>query len=87
VAFLNCRKACPRGLPKIHWQSSTWPIQLLYLSTMYYSSMQIICKRKVSPFTKDLHRTCGFFITNMQIISYSLAGLPHWHMDSLQQVP
>ena len=33
---LLCRKLNPRGLAENHWQSSTWPINLLYLSTMYY---------------------------------------------------
>lgn len=29
-------KRAPWGLAENHWQSSTWPIRILYLSTMYY---------------------------------------------------
>jgi hypothetical protein len=37
VAFPeSSEKRSPRGLAEYRWQSSTWPINLVYLSTMYY---------------------------------------------------
>src|ERR1041385_959249 len=43
--FLSSQKACSLGSAENYWQSSTWPIRLLYLSTMYYKA---VCRKFAS---------------------------------------
>lgn len=47
------------GVAENYWQSSTWPIQLLYLSTMYYRDYANHLQEESSPIRKDLHRGCA----------------------------
>jgi hypothetical protein len=66
-------KAFLRGTAENHWQSSTWPKNLLYFGTMNYMDYANYLQEKVICFYLNFTLGDGsLFITNVKIISYCL---------------
>src|SRR6476646_6236141 len=76
VAFQK-QKSDPWGLAENQWQSSTWPINILYLSTMYYREYANYLQEKRLEILKFFLRSPkrSELVINMQMISYRCPSL------------
>src|SRR6476469_608971 len=77
VAFQK-QKSDPWGLAENQWQSSTWPINILYLSTMYYREYANYLQEKRLEILKFFIRSPpkrSEFVINLQMISYRCPSL------------